>query len=192
MEWRPLGIPGGRQPHRPRPQAAGTHPLANRRIVMLRIALSLTLAVAVHIFCPASALGQENGEAAYDARALRFESHWGRVRIVRGADGPVVGTAGVLRTVNVEQLVAGSPRAETEARLFKGSHRRGAIATTIGALTFAAGLIATTNSSNNAATPILMIGGLGSMFWGARRFGDSHASLSRAIWWYNRDLKARD
>jgi len=166
---------------------------------MLKIALSLTLAVALHAFRAAPVLAQEIGEpnapeleAGYDARALRIESHWGIMRIVRGADGPVVGTAGVFRTANVEKIVAGSPRAESEARLFRGSHRRGAVASTLGALTFGVGLVATTSTSSNAATPILMIGGLGAMFWGARRLDDAYGSLSRAIWWYNRDLKARD
>jgi len=129
---------------------------------------------------------------AYDSRALRIESHWGRMTIVRGADGPVVGTAGVFRTADVAQIVAGSPRAEEEARLFKASHRSGAVASALGALTFGVGLIATTNTSNNAATPILMIGGLGSILWGARRLDSAYSSLSRAVWWYNRDLKSRD
>jgi len=161
---------------------------------MSRIIFSLVVAGAFYMVCPSPVLAQsEEGEpATYDARALRIESHWGSKQIVRGADGPVVGTAGVFRTADVAQIVAGSPRAEAEARLFKASHRSGAVASALGALTFGVGLIATTNSSNNAATPILMIGGLGSILWGARRLDSAYSSLSRAVWWYNRDLKSRD
>ena len=141
------------------------------------------------IVCSTPALGQT--EESYDVQALRLESHWGQYHILRGADGAVVGKAGVFRTADVEKIVAGSARAETEAKLFRVSHRSGAIATTLGALTFVGGLIASTNSSNSAATPIIMIGGLGGVLWGMRRFDSAYSSLSRAVWWYNRDIRVR-
>jgi hypothetical protein len=125
---------------------------------------------------------------SYDARALRLESSWGHARILRGVDGLVVGRTGIFNTVNVEQIVAGSSRAETEAKLFRASHRPGALAAAVGAVTFTVGLIAATNNANSAATPMLMIAGAGGMFWGARQLNTAYASLSRAIWWYNRDL----
>lgn len=155
----------------------------------------LALAGVFHALSPVSAVAQsEQSEpaASYDSRALRTESHWGTMRIVRGADGPVVGTAGVFRTVNVEKLLAGSERAQSEARLFRASHRSGAVAAAVGVLTFGGGLIASSSNANNAATPILMIGGLGSVLWGARQLDKSYSSLSRAVWWYNRDLRSRD
>ncbi len=127
-------------------------------------------------------------DSTYDSRALRLESHWGNLQIVRGAEGPIVGRVGVFRTANVEKTVAGSARAESEARLFKASHRPGAIASAVGALTFGVGLVASSNSSNNAATPILVIGGIGTMLWGAQHLNAAYAALSRAIWWYNRDF----
>lgn len=218
MDWRPLGTWAAANAIARRP-APIEHTSRQYRIAMSRIILCLTFAGVFHFFWPATVLAQsERGESpaqaskwgeistaapttagtrpgvddSYDARALRIESHWGTMRIVRGADGPVLGTAGVFRTVNVEKIVAGSPRAETQARLFKASHRSGAVATTLGVLTFGVGLIASTSSSNNAATPILMIGGLGSVLWGARQLDKSYSSLSRAVWWYNRDLRARD
>ena len=125
---------------------------------------------------------------SYDARALRLESSWGRVKILRGVDGLTAGTTGVFNSTNVEKIVAGSARAETEARLFRASHRPGAVASVVGALTFTGGLIAATNNANSAATPMLMIGGAGAMFWGARQLNAAYGSLSRAVWWYNRDL----
>lgn len=136
----------------------------------------------------AAAAKQDENPNTYDARALRIESSWGRVRILRGVDGLVVGTTGVFKSANVEKIVAGSARAETEAKLFRASHRPGALAGAVGALTFGVGLIAATNNANSAATPVLMIAGAGGMFWGARQLSTAYKSLSRSIWWYNRDL----
>jgi len=127
-------------------------------------------------------------EHTYDARALRLEAEWGRLRILQGADGLIVGTAGVFRTANAEKIVAGSPRAETEAKLFRASHRRGALAGGLGAVTLVVGILASGSNSNNAATPVLMIAGAGAMAWGASQLNSAYSSLSRAVWWYNRDL----
>ena len=181
---------------------------------MSKAFLALCLAGATSAFCPTLVFAQSDkgdltvteskwGDAinaattaakpaenpnTYDARALRLESSWGHARILRGVDGLVVGTTGVFKTVNMETIVAGSSRAETEAKLFRASHRPGALATAVGAVTFTVGLIAATNNANSAATPMLMIAGAGGMFWGARQLNTAYASLSRAIWWYNRDL----
>lgn len=154
---------------------------------MHRIASRLTLVAAFFTIFAAPSFAQSERD-----EALRLESHWGSMSIVRGADGPVVGTAGLFRSVDVEKIVAGSPRAEAEAAHFRASHRKGVIASALGVLTFGVGLVATTNMSNNAATPILMVGGIGAVIWGARRFDSAYSSLSRAVWWYNRDLKSRD
>lgn len=135
------------------------------------------------------AIGARSGvDDSYDARALRIESHWGTRHIVRGAEGPIVGKVGVFRSADVEKIVAGSPRATTEARIFRSNHRSGAIASALGGLTFAVGLVASTNSSSNAATPILMIGGIGAVVWGAKKLDTAYSALSRAVWWHNRDL----
>lgn len=127
-------------------------------------------------------------ENTYDARALRLESDFGRIRILQGADGLVVGTAGIFKTANAEKIVAGSTRAETEAKLFRESHRRGALSGAIGAVTLMVGIVASSSNANNAATPVIMIAGAGGMLWGARQLNLAYSSLSRAIWWYNRDL----
>src|SRR3954470_12475539 len=42
----------------------------------------------------------------YDAQALRFETTWGNVRIIRGANNSVVGTAGWFRDPGLEKLLA--------------------------------------------------------------------------------------
>ncbi len=125
----------------------------------------------------------------YAAGALRFESSWGNVSIIRGADGPVVGTLGWFRDFDLSQLLASSPPAVADAREFQTNNFRGSLVGTMGATTTLIGVIVAANSSNNAASPVLVIGGVGAMVWGAQHLSMSYSALSRALWWYNRDLK---
>lgn len=124
----------------------------------------------------------------YDAQALRFESHWGSADIIRGADGTVIGTVGWFSDFDVEKLVEASPHAVTDARAFKTNNFRGSLVGGLGALTLVTGAILTANTSNNAASPILMIAGAGAIGWGAQHLNSGFAALSRSLWWYNRDL----
>ena len=123
------------------------------------------------------------------AGALRFESSWGNVSIIRGADGPVVGTLGWFRDFDLEQLLAGSPPAVADAHVFQTNNFRGSLVGVIGATTTLIGVVVAANTSNNAASPVLVIGGVGAMVWGAQHLSMSYSALSRALWWYNRDLK---
>ena len=125
---------------------------------------------------------------SYDARALRFESSWGNVRIIRGADGPVLGTVGWFRDFDLTQLLASSPPAVAEVRVFQTDNFRGSLVGGIGAATTLVGVLVAANRSNNAASPVLVIGGVSAMVWGAQHLSMSYSALSRALWWYNRDL----
>jgi len=125
---------------------------------------------------------------SYGAGALRFESSWGNVRIIRGADGPVVGTVGWFRDFDLTQLLASSPSAVAEARVYQTDNFRGSIVGGIGAATTLVGVLVAANSSNNASSPVLVIAGVSAMVWGAQHLSTSYSALSRALWWYNRDL----
>ena len=125
---------------------------------------------------------------SYGAGALRFESSWGNVRIIRGADGPVVGTSGWFRDFDLTQLLASSPSAVAEARVYQTDNFRGSIVGGIGAATTLVGVLVAANSSNNASSPVLVIAGVSAMVWGAQHLSTSYSALSRALWWYNRDL----
>ena len=125
----------------------------------------------------------------YGASALRFESSWGNVSIIRGADGPVVGTLGWFRDFDLTNLLASSPSASADVRAFQANNFRGSLVGVIGATTTLIGVVVAANSSNNAASPVLIIGGVGAMLWGAQHLSMSYSSLSRALWLYNRDLK---
>lgn len=124
----------------------------------------------------------------YDGLALRYESSWGSARIIRGADGPIVGTVGWFRSFDVEKLVAASPPALAEARVYKSNNFRGSVVGSLGAAAAVVGIVVAANNNNNASTPILIIGGFGAMAWGAQHLNTSFAALSRSLWWYNRDL----
>jgi hypothetical protein len=132
--------------------------------------------------------GNSDSARAYDFQALRYEARWGRADIKRGASGTVIGTVGWFRKFDVEQLVSSSPRAAAEARVFRSENFHGTLAGSVGLLTFVTGLVLSSNSSNNAASPILIIAGAGGIAWGAQHLQLGYAALTRAFWWYNRDL----
>lgn len=135
--------------------------------------------------------GANDSTRAGNNQPLRYESSWGNATIIRGADGPVVGTVGWFRDFDVPQLVQSSPRAVAEAKSFQTNNFRGSLVSALGATTLAVGIVVTTNRSNNAASPILIIGGAGAIGWGLQHINIGYRALSRALWWYNKDLTSR-
>jgi hypothetical protein len=154
-----------------------------------RIVLALIAGVCF-VFGGTTTAGAQTNEPShgYDGRALRYESYLGRGRIIRGADGPLIGTVGWFSSFDVEKLVATSPSARAEARVYKTNNLRGSVVTSIGAAATVIGVAVTANRSNNASSPILIIGGLGAVAWGAQHFRIAYSALSRSLWWYNRDV----
>jgi hypothetical protein len=142
---------------------------------------------AVATITPARAQSNDSTRG-YDGQALRFESSWGSGKVIRGADGPVIANIGWFRSFDVEKLVAASPPARAEASIYKTNNFRGSVVATVGAAAAAIGVMVATNSSNNASSPMLIIGGVGAMAWGAQHFNAAYSALSRSLWWYNRDL----
>ncbi len=157
----------------------------------LRI-LSALAASAICVGLGASTAGAQSRDStrAYDvqAGALRYEASWGNARIIRGADGPVVGTSGWFRDFDVEKLVASSPGARAEARVYKSNSYRASIVAPIGALATLVGVVVTANGASNASSPMLIIAGVGAMAWSAQHFHIAASALSRSLWWYNRDV----
>jgi hypothetical protein len=122
-----------------------------------------------------------------DAQPLRFETSWGSADIIRGADGPIVGTVGWFRDFDVEKLVESSPRAVAEARNFESQNSRGSIASAIGATMVGIGILVAGNNGHNASTPIIIFAGAGAIGWGLQQINTGYAALSKALWWYNHD-----
>jgi len=140
------------------------------------------------VLAAATAGGQSKDSTRVEVQPLRYESYWGNARIIRGADGPVVGTAGWFRDFDLEEVVATSPAAQAEARVYKTNNFRASTVGSLGAAAAAIGIAVTANASNNASSPILIIGGLGAMAWSAQHFRMAYSALSRSLWLYNRDV----
>ena len=154
-----------------------------------RIIWALMAGASCMVFRAPTAGAQSSDSArGYDGQALRFESYWGNAKIIRGADGPALGTAGWFRSFDVAKLVATSPPALAEAHVYKTNSRRGSVVGTIGATAAAVGIVVAANGSSNATSPMLIIGGVGAMVWGAQRINTAVAALSRSLWYYNRDV----
>ena len=148
------------------------------------------IAVALCVGFGARTAGAQSKDSTRGAevQALRYESYFGNARIIRGADGPIVGTAGWFRDFDVEKLVATSPSAQPDARLYKTNNFRASVVGSIGATVTLIGVAVTANGSNNASSPILIIGGVGALAWAAQHFTIAYSALSRSLWWYNQDL----
>lgn len=138
---------------------------------------------------PAGALAQAGLSASYDSSALRLESHFGDIRIVRGVSGPVLARIGTFRRVELAKLVGPSENAVREAREFERNQRPGAIATMIGGIVF--GVSVAVSARNDASWGLIAAeaAGAGLAFYGGIRLNRAYNALSRSLWWYNRDLK---
>ena len=153
-----------------------------------RVILALIAAACVGFGARTAGAQSKDSTRSTEVQALRYESYFGNARIIRGADGPIVGTAGWFRDFDVEKLVATSPSAQTDAQLYNTNNFRASVVGSIGATVTLIGVAVTANASNNASSPILIIGGVGMMAWAAQHFTIAYSALSRSLWWYNRDL----
>jgi hypothetical protein len=125
----------------------------------------------------------------YDSLALRLETHMGEFRIIRGLNGPEVGHIGMFTRVNLERLVATSDNATREAREFDRSHGPGMLAGVSGLVIFGVAIAASSAAHANWGLTTATVSGAVLMTYGAVRLDKAYRSLSKAIWWYNRDLK---
>jgi hypothetical protein len=144
--------------------------------------------VAGPIATPVTA-GATSDPDAYDSKALRLETHMGEFRIVRGLDGPVVGKIGLFSRPDLASLVAPSENAMKEGREFNHNHGPGMAAGITGLVVFAFSLAASSAAGTNWGLTAGTIGGGALMVYGAVRLDKAYSSLSKSIWWYNRDLK---
>jgi hypothetical protein len=129
-------------------------------------------------------------ERSYDESALRLDAKFGDVRIVRGADGTVVGQIGVFRGTDVTKLLAGSPNAVSEARVFEKNYRPGMIVLGIGLVSLGASVgVSHIHSAGGGITTGLTMATFALITYGGSRLQTAYNALSRSIWWYNRDLK---
>jgi hypothetical protein len=129
-------------------------------------------------------------ESSYDENALRVESHLGDLQIVRGANGTVVARTGVFRGPKVERLFSPSERALAEARVFERDYDPGQYAVALGIATLGAAIGASRIPDISGAIPTgLTAASILLIAYGGSRLESAYRALSKAVWWYNRDLK---
>jgi len=135
---------------------------------------------------PTAAEGQ-----SYEQNALRLETNFGDVRIVRGVEGTVVGRIGVFRGVDVTQVVAASPNAVAEAREFQRNYRPGTVVLGLGLISLGASVGASQiQNVSSGITTGLTIATVGLIMYGGGKLQKAYNALHKSLWWYNRDLKS--
>lgn len=129
-------------------------------------------------------------ESAYDENALRVESRQGNLQILRGIEGKVAARAGIFHGPNLSNLVIQSDSALAEAKVFERDYQPGQWLAALGIATLGAAIGA---SRINDINPVIQVGltatSFTSLAYGGKKLHSAYGALSKAIWWYNRDLK---
>ena len=150
--------------------------------------LNLVLFVAQLLMMEASAMAAQ--ESGYDENALRVESRQGNLQILRGIDGKVAARGGIFHGPDLSDLVIQSDSALAEAKVFERDYQPGQWLAGLGIATLGAAIGA---SRINDINPVIQVGLTATSFvsiaYGAKRLHSAYGALSKAIWWYNRDLK---
>lgn len=153
---------------------------------MPRLAVALC---AAHIFLLGATVMSAQ-EPSYDENALRMESRLGDLQIVRGTQNVVVARAGVFRGPKVTPLLGQSENALAEARVFEREYDPGQYILALGIATLGASVGASRIADINLAIPAsLSVASFSLIAYGGLKLERAYRALSRAIWWYNRDLK---
>jgi hypothetical protein len=137
---------------------------------------------------PIALSGQEQ---SYDRDAIRLDSRFGDIRILRGADGTVVGKIGVFRGVDLREVVQPSTNGIAEAETFQRDYRPGNLVLGLGLMTFGAALgVSRIPDVHPAITTSLFVASVSFITYGGFKLQSAYNALHRAVWWYNRDLKS--
>ena len=150
--------------------------------------LTLAFFLLAHLLITgASAMAAQ--ESVYDENALRVESRQGNLRIVRGVEGIVVARAGILHGPKVADLVIRSDSALAEAKVFERDYDPGQWVLGLGIATLGAAIgTSRIHDINPAIQGSLTAASFILLAYGGSKLDSAYRALSRAIWWYNRDL----
>jgi hypothetical protein len=150
--------------------------------------LSVVLIVA-HLLTVETSVMAAQG-SGYDENALRVVSRQGNMRILRGIDGTVVASGGILHGPRLSHLVTQSENAVAEAKIFERDYDPGQTLLGVGIAFLGAAIGASRITDMN---PVIQVGlyatAFASLGYSGRKLHSAYEALSRAIWWYNRDLK---
>jgi len=136
-----------------------------------------------------TAAGLEAQDKTYDSQALRIDAGAGALRVVRGVGDSVVLRIGDFKPVDLTGLVSSSPNAVAQARLFEGNYRQGGWITGLGIALMGVSIGVSRLDIDQLIPSALTITSIGLIAYGASKLERAYRGLSKAIWWYNRDLK---
>ena len=108
---------------------------------------------------------------------------------MRGVDDSVVLKIGEFKSVDLVGLVSSSPNAAAQARLFESNYHPGLSITALGIALMGVGIGVSRMDVDQLVPSALTITSVGLIVYGASRLERAYRGLSKAIWWYNRDLK---
>ena len=164
-----------------------------QRPCRLAFGIALTLSSSTGVLAQTPASPNDSSACTYDTCALRLQGQ----RLLRGTSGSRVLTLGPWRASSLRPHVAWSDSASYHAAIFDRHYTAGTRLTTIGLLgTGVMGLLYgehlrggedwsdATFIAHAAASALF----LGLLEYGSRRLARAHGGLSRAVWWFNRDL----
>ncbi len=152
---------------------------------MSRLLLALCTGTSILIAGPTLTLAQERPPAD----TLRLDIGVSSIRIVRGVPESTVLKVGILKAVDVARVVAPSPNAVAQAKLFEANYRQGFWTAALGVGTWTA-IFAINHIGVNQPVPLgVTITSAVLVTYGAMRFDTAKRALSSAISSYNRDLK---
>jgi F420-dependent methylenetetrahydromethanopterin dehydrogenase len=127
---------------------------------------------------------------AYDEQALRIDAGPGTLRVVRGVNDSVVLKIGEFKSTDLSGVVASSSNAVGQARLFEKNYRPGLSLTGLGIALMGVGIGVSRVNVDPFITSAFTITSIGLIAYGSSRLVVAYRGLSKAIWWYNRDLKS--
>ncbi|HJR63610.1 MAG TPA: hypothetical protein VJ803_07890 [Gemmatimonadaceae bacterium] len=153
----------------------------------------LVVAVALFVTSAPSGLAGQRAEDAcsYDTCALRVERRFWGSDLVRGAAGERMSGLGFFGA-DLTGLVQRSDSAVHYARLYRRDQRVSTVLAVVGGLATVIALAKAdpfdADSDPGGAEWAVLVGGLGVVLASGHYQSSASRALSRAIWWYNRDL----
>jgi hypothetical protein len=153
---------------------------------MPRLAIALLAAQLLSV----GATAMSAQDSSYDDNALRLESQRGNLQIMRGIESTVVARSGIFHGPRIANLVTQSDSALAQARVFERNYMPGQLIAGLGIATFGAAIGVWRIHDINPAIPTgLTIVSVSLITYGGSKLESAYRALSKAIWWYNRDLK---
>jgi hypothetical protein len=125
--------------------------------------------------------------AAYERDAILIEPYSLGDRVLQGKDRRVLAILSDFGNTRLADILAKSPKAADEARVYDRNHRPGAFLMLGGIIGLIAGNVASQVGDGKGSFP-LWIGGTILLGAGSAKLNRAKHALPRAAWWYNYDL----